>query len=80
MSIQKSARKNEAGSPQLCCGISESETMTKLRHYDNEGTARFVTFGCYHNLPFLSDDSARLVFLEELDRARTNHGFKTGSP
>ncbi len=50
--------------------------MTKLRHYDNEGTARFVTFGCDRNLPFLSHDSVRLIFLEELDRARTNHGFK----
>ena len=50
--------------------------MTKLRHYDNEGTARFVTFGCYRNLPFLSDDSAKQIFLEELDRTRTKHGFK----
>jgi putative transposase len=50
--------------------------MTKLRHYDNEGTACFVTFGCYRSLPFLKDDSARQIFLEELDRVRTKHAFR----
>ena len=50
--------------------------MPKLRHFDNEGTARFVTFGCYRKLPLLDDDIARQIFLEELERARTKHDFK----
>jgi len=50
--------------------------MTMLRHYDNEGTARFVTFGCYRNLPFHNDDKAKRIFLEELDRTRSKHGFE----
>ena len=50
--------------------------MTRLRHYDPEGTARFVTFGCYRNLPFLNDDVAKRIFLEELDRTRSTHGFE----
>ena len=28
------------------------ELMPKLRHHDDLGTARFVTFGCYRGLPF----------------------------
>lgn len=50
--------------------------MPRLRHYDNEGTARFVTFGCYRKLPLLSNDIARQIVLEELERARLKHEFK----
>jgi len=50
--------------------------MPRLRHYDNEGTARFVTFGCYRGLPFLENDRAKQLFLDELDRTRHKHGFK----
>jgi putative transposase len=50
--------------------------MTRLRHHDYEGTTRFVTFGCYRNLLFLSDDQAKRIFLEELDRTRSKHGFR----
>ena len=50
--------------------------MPKLCHYDNDGTARFVTFGCYRNLPFLKSDLAKLLFLEELDRTRRKHGYR----
>jgi len=54
----------------------EGHSLPKLRHYDNEGTARFVTFGCYRSLPFLKCDRAKRLFLEELDRTRHKHGFK----
>ena len=50
--------------------------MPKLRHYDNEGTARFVTFCCYRNLPFLDSEVAKRLLLEELNRTRRKHGFK----
>jgi len=50
--------------------------MTKLRHYDDLGTARFVTFSCYYRLPSLNQPGAREILVEELDRARTKHGFR----
>jgi putative transposase len=50
--------------------------MTKLRHFDNEGTARFVTFCCYRNLPFLQDDRAKRILIEEIEQARVKHGFR----
>ena len=50
--------------------------MTKLRHFDHEGTARFVTFGCFRALPLLRDDFAKQIFIEELDRLRAKHNFR----
>jgi len=50
--------------------------MTKLKHYDNLGTARFVTFSCYYRLPSLNNPGAKEIVIEELDRARTKHGFR----
>jgi len=49
--------------------------MPKLRHLDNEGTTRFITFNCYCNLPGLATDLAKYLFLEELASARHKHGF-----
>jgi len=50
--------------------------MARLRHYDYEGTVRFVTFGCYRNLAFFNDDRAKRIFLEELDCTHIKHGFR----
>jgi len=50
--------------------------MTRLRHFDNWGTARFVTFSCYYRLPGLNQPSAKEIVIEELDRARDKHGFQ----
>jgi putative transposase len=50
--------------------------MTKLRHYDNLGTARFVTFSCYYRLPSLSHVGAKEIVIEELDHARAKHGVQ----
>ena len=49
--------------------------MTRLRHYDDLGTARFVTFSCYRRLPSLNNPQAKNILIEELDRAREKHGF-----
>ena len=57
-------------------GTLGESVVPRLRHYDNEGTARFVTFGCYRGLPFLANDLAKRLFLEELDRTRRKHGFR----
>ena len=50
--------------------------MPKLRHFDNLGTARFVTFSCHNQLPLLEPDWAKEIFLHELESARTKYGFK----
>ncbi len=50
--------------------------MTTLRHFDNEGTARFVTFSCYRRLPFLNDNLAKHIVIEELQRVRDKHNFR----
>ena len=50
--------------------------MTKLRHYDNLNTARFVTFNCYRNLPSLTDRRAIEIVIRHIDIARRKHNFK----
>lgn len=50
--------------------------MVKLRHYDNEGTARFVTFNCYRNMPALDSELAKSTFLTYLIEARKKHNFR----
>ncbi len=50
--------------------------MTKLRHYDKKGTARFVTFNCYRNLPSLAAQRAKDILIEHLEIARRKHRFK----
>ena len=50
--------------------------MTRLRHCDNLGTARFITFSTYQRLPTLIDRRRILIVLNYLDAARTKHGFK----
>jgi putative transposase len=44
--------------------------MPKLRHYDNLGTARFITFSTYHRRPVLLAEAACLALAEEIDRMR----------
>ncbi len=40
--------------------------MTKLRHYDEWDTCRFITFGCHNRLSLLTDQEDILIFLETL--------------
>ncbi len=49
--------------------------MTKLRHYDNLGTARFVTFSCYRKRPFFKDDFVFMMFLQNLKNAKEKYEF-----
>jgi putative transposase len=49
--------------------------IMRLHHYDNLGTARFVTFSCYRRQFLLMDDRRRMVFLDELGQARLKYGF-----
>jgi putative transposase len=45
--------------------------MTGLRHYDNLGTARFLTFSCFRKRPVFSSDAACSVFLRRLSELRS---------
>jgi putative transposase len=46
-----------------------------LKRYNTFGHDHFITFSCYHRLPYLNDDHARTVFLDTLERTRQKHQF-----
>ena len=50
--------------------------MPKLKHFDNLGTARFVTFSCYRRLKGFHKNEIFTLFLNHLERARTKHEFR----
>ena len=56
--------------------LREISFMTRLRHYDDLGTARFVTFSCYYRLLSLNRPGVKEILVEELDRVRTRHRFR----
>jgi putative transposase len=45
----------------------------KLKRHQTSGHDHFITFSCYRRLPFLDNDLARTIFLEELEKLRTRH-------
>jgi len=47
--------------------------MVRLKHYDNLGTARFVTFSCYHHQRILIGDETIMPFIDELQSARAKY-------
>ena len=50
--------------------------MTKLRHYDNEGTARFVTFSTYRRTNCLLESGVPELLIDHLQSVRTRHEIK----
>ncbi len=50
--------------------------MPKLKHYDNLGTARFITFSCYQNRNYFSDKNSILIFLKHLKKFRADYVVK----
>ena len=48
---------------------------SRLKRYQTEGHYHFLTFSCYHRLPYLTNDLARTTFLEVLERLRQKHHF-----
>ena len=46
---------------------------SSLKRYQTEGHYHFLTFSCYHRLPKLNNDSARIVFEEMLEAVRRRH-------
>ena len=49
--------------------------MPKLKHHDDLGTARFVTFSCHRRLKLLIDADDMLIVIDELYAARQKHGI-----
>lgn len=45
--------------------------MTKVPHFDDTNTGRFVTFNCYRNIQAFQSDLAKRLFIEELSALRT---------
>jgi putative transposase len=48
---------------------------SSLKRYQTEGHYHFLTFSCYHRMPKLNDDRARIVFEEMLEAIRRRHRF-----
>jgi putative transposase len=49
--------------------------MTRLRHFDHLGTARFVTFSCYRRFRVFDADFARQIMIVHIERLRTGEGI-----
>ncbi|UCE65922.1 MAG: transposase [Candidatus Zixiibacteriota bacterium] len=50
--------------------------MVKLRHYDNDGRARFVTFSAHQRIPILTNSRSRQVIVDSIDESRRRFGFQ----
>ncbi len=50
--------------------------MPKLRHYNNLGTTRFITFSCYHRYKLLNDDKIKQIFIDQLNSIRKEYEIK----
>jgi len=48
----------------------------KLRHFDHDGRARFITFSTYHHLPVLSNALFRGIVVDAIDEGRRTFGFR----
>src|SRR5579864_1447424 len=47
----------------------------RLKRYQSEGHYHFITFSCFHRLPYLNNDHAGIIFEEVLERVRRRHQF-----
>ncbi len=50
--------------------------MSNKLSFDKTGTARFVTFSCYHNYNLFKADAVKIIFLRHLEELRTKYMFK----
>jgi len=48
----------------------------KLRHYDNDGFARFITFGTHNRIPILVGELFCNLIIDSIDAVREIHSFK----
>jgi len=65
------------GCPTACGGTQDNRIkMTKLRHYDNLNTVRFLTFSCHNRLNLFVDDETFALFLNVLSEIKEQYKFK----
>lgn len=50
--------------------------MPLLKHLDNLGTARFITFSCYKRHQYLAKEINIRIFLKHLSKLREDHNIK----
>jgi putative transposase len=50
--------------------------MTLLRHYDNDGAVRFITFSCYRRYPIFSEVRSIELLIEQVKRLRADYGVR----
>lgn len=50
-------------------------SVTRLRHFDNLGTARFVTFSCFGHRPLLTQRGNIEAVIEQTERLRSDDGI-----
>ncbi len=48
----------------------------KLRHFDDDGRARFVTFGTYKKLPLITNNENRKIIINAIITMREKFGFR----
>ena len=48
----------------------------KLRHYDHDGRARFITFCTHHRLPLLTNNRFREIIIDAIRRTREEKKFR----
>ena len=49
---------------------------TGLKRYQGGGDCHFLTFSCYHRLPYLTEPGAYEAFARILERTRQRHAFR----
>ena len=55
--------------------LLKTSMPSRLKRYQTDSSYHFLTFSCYHRLPKLNNDRARVVFEQVLEAVRRRHGF-----
>jgi putative transposase len=50
--------------------------MTKLKHYDNDHSVRFINFSCYRRQPYLNLPNAKEILARQIILSREINSFK----
>jgi putative transposase len=56
--------------------VGSYSIMTQLRHYDDSGLARFVTFACHKGYPLFTNPDIAQLFIDHLSALRSNQNIK----
>lgn len=48
----------------------------KLRHFDGDGRARFVTFGTFNKLPLIANNENRMIIINAIGLMREKYRFR----